>query len=81
MSEKLKVLSGKEVIKIFERYGFEVSRTVGSHVRLKFQKEFLEMHVTIPLHKELKRGTLRGIAKDFESCFGYEKCREEFYSK
>ncbi|MBN8636179.1 MAG: type II toxin-antitoxin system HicA family toxin [Anaerolineae bacterium] len=32
---KLKCLSGKELIKILERFGFEVISQKGSHVRLQ----------------------------------------------
>ena len=81
MPNKLKVLSGKEVIKIFEKFGFLILRTNGSHVSLKYKTKLKEMHTTIPLHKELKKGTLKNIVKDFEFCFGLEKCNHEFYNK
>lgn len=81
MSPKLKVLSGKDAIKIFEKYGFAIVRTKGSHVRLYYHSEQIERHVTIPLHGELKKGTLRNIIKDFDFCFGVKKCNQEFYSK
>ncbi len=66
---KLKQFSGKEVVKIFEAHGFEVTRTIGSHVRLTFLKNDSSYRVTIPLHRLLKKGTLHGIIKDFELCF------------
>ncbi|HBB56572.1 TPA: hypothetical protein DEW47_00505 [Patescibacteria group bacterium] len=31
---KLKQFSGKEIVRIFEKHGFEIRHTVGSHVRL-----------------------------------------------
>ena len=68
--QKLKQLSGREVVKIFEAHGFAVKRTVGSHVRLTFMRDEFAYHVTIPLHNPLKKGTLHGIVKDFELCFG-----------
>ena len=59
---KLHNLSGKEVIKILvKEFGFEFARQKGDHVVLrKFVKE--EKIVTVvPLHKEIKIGTLLGI--------------------
>lgn len=70
---KLKQLSGKEVIKIFEAHGFEIKRTVGSHARLTLVRDGSSFHITIPLHDSLKKGTLHGIIKDFELCFGKEE--------
>ena len=79
MSPKLKVFSGNDVIKIFERYGAVVVRTAGSHVRIFYKDSSREYHITIPLHKELKKGTLKAISKDFVACFGKETCKKEFY--
>lgn len=81
MSEKLKNLSGKEVIKIFLTYGAFQKRTTGSHVRLVYLREEGEYHITVPLHQEIKKGTLRSITKDFEICFGSDAMRQEFYHK
>ena len=79
--QKLKQLSGQEVVKIFESYGFVVKRTVGSHVRLTLLQNENSYHATIPLHKELKKGTLHGIIKDFELCFGKEETNKCFFTE
>ena len=76
---KLKQLSGKEVVKIFKSHGFEIKRTVGSHVRLTLSEKDSSYHVTIPLHDNLKKGTLHGIIKDFELCFGKEETEQFFF--
>ena len=76
--QKYKQFSGKEIIKIFESRGFEVKRTVGSHVRLTLFKNGTSYHVTIPLHNPLKKGTLHAIVKDFEICFGKEESEKYF---
>lgn len=62
---KLPVLSGDEVVKILERKGYVQVRTKGSHVRL-YPPSFLKdaKKVTVPLHKQLKVGTLSSIIKD-----------------
>lgn len=56
----LPVLSGKQLITVLERNGFAVVRQRGSHVRLKHADG---RSTTVPLHKELDRGTLRGILR------------------
>ncbi len=77
---KLKQFSGKEVVKLFEIHGFKVKRTLGSHVRLTLDKNDSSYHVTIPLHDSLKKGTLHGIMRDFELCFGKEETDLCFFS-
>lgn len=76
---KLKQFSGKEVVKIFQVHGFEVKRTIGSHVRLTLIRDNSSYHVTIPLHNFLKKGTLHGIIKDFELCFGKDETNRCFF--
>lgn len=62
MSPKLKTLSGKEVVKILEKFGFQVERQRGSHVKMSRLSPSGEKQIlTIPLHKELDKGTLRAI--------------------
>lgn len=62
---KLPGLSGAELIKILERKGYVQMRTKGSHVRL-YPPDFSPnaKKVTVPLHRQLKTGTLSGIMKD-----------------
>lgn len=55
-------LSGKELIKMLEKFGYVISRQKGSHVRLTETKSGL--HLTIPLHNPLKLGTLSAILND-----------------
>ena len=53
---KLPVISGKELIKAFEKIGFVFVRQKGSHVIMKHKDNRV---VTIPLQKEIKKGTLK----------------------
>lgn len=61
---KLPKLSGAELIRILERNGYEQVRTKGSHVRMYPLELSAGKKVTVPLHKELKTGTLLNIMKD-----------------
>jgi predicted RNA binding protein YcfA (HicA-like mRNA interferase family) len=56
------VVSGKRLIKALEKDGWEIARQRGSHVRLK--KAGRRTALVVPLHKEIKRGTLGGILRD-----------------
>jgi len=61
---KLPRLSGDEVIKILvKKFGFEVSRQKGSHVTLVKYESGRKVVTVVPLHPELKPGTLLGILK------------------
>jgi predicted RNA binding protein YcfA (HicA-like mRNA interferase family) len=56
---RLPVLSGQELIRILERLGFEQVRQRGSHVVMRRGSS----GCVVPLHAELKRGTLGGILR------------------
>ncbi|MFZ4674190.1 MAG: type II toxin-antitoxin system HicA family toxin [Nodosilinea sp.] len=60
---KLRTLSGKEVCKVLEQYGFTQVRQKGSHVVM--QKRTSETTITVPVpdHKQLKTGTLLSIIR------------------
>lgn len=62
MSERLPVVSGAQLIDVLQKLGWEVARQRGSHVRLKHQDRAVPL--VVPLHRELKRGTLNGILRD-----------------
>ncbi|MBP2144620.1 putative RNA binding protein YcfA (HicA-like mRNA interferase family) [Methanofollis sp. W23] len=59
-----KPVSGETVIKILSKeYGFTVSGRSGSHVRLSKETPAGKVGTVVPLHRELKTGTLRGVLK------------------
>jgi len=55
------VLSGREVIKALSRIGYYVRDQKGSHVHLRHPER---PPLTIPMHQEVARGTLRAIIRD-----------------
>jgi predicted RNA binding protein YcfA (HicA-like mRNA interferase family) len=61
---KLPVISGLDVIKRLKRAGFIATRQKGSHVRLEKYSENKAIKITVPLHDEIKKGTLSRIIKD-----------------
>lgn len=61
--QKLPKLSGAEAIKLLARLGFNAVRQSGSHVILIKKTTDGKTGTVVPLHKELKIGTLKGILK------------------
>ncbi|KOP22887.1 hypothetical protein AMR41_28800 [Hapalosiphon sp. MRB220] len=60
---KLPRISSKKAIQALERLGFEQVRQTGSHVVMKKATEEGEIGCVVPVHRELKVGTLSGILK------------------
>ena len=60
---KLPLLSGKAVLAILEKHGFEKVRQKGSHVTLKKEIDDSTYGVVVPLHDELAKGTLMSIIR------------------
>ena len=56
-------LTGKELIKILTKFGFVAMRQRGSHVQLEKTDITEIIRLTVPLHPQLKRGTLSHIIK------------------
>jgi predicted RNA binding protein YcfA (HicA-like mRNA interferase family) len=60
---KLPVISGRKVVKAFERDGWRVVRKArSSHIIMK--KEGMVTTLSIPEHKVLDRGLLRSLIRD-----------------
>jgi predicted RNA binding protein YcfA (HicA-like mRNA interferase family) len=57
----LPVASGEAAIRAFERAGWKRARQKGSHVSLV--KPGVNVNLSVPLHGELDRGTLRKLIR------------------
>jgi predicted RNA binding protein YcfA (HicA-like mRNA interferase family) len=62
LSGRLPVVSGEQLISVLERLGWIAVRQRGSHVRLRHPDR--PQPLVVPLHRELKRGTLSGVLRD-----------------
>jgi predicted RNA binding protein YcfA (HicA-like mRNA interferase family) len=60
---KRKVLSGKDVCAILERFGFREVRRRGSHIVMQKRIETSTITVPVPDHVELKPGTMASIIR------------------
>ncbi len=59
---KLPIISGKELVKVFRKLGYEIDHQTGSHMILR-QTLYPYRRLTIPNHKEISKGTLRAIIR------------------
>lgn len=67
---RLPQVSGRQVVAMMERLGYEVIRRRGSHVRLK-RRTGNDVHFeTIPDHPALAKGTLGTILKHVSRATG-----------
>ena len=55
------VLKPNEIVKAFERLGWEVTRQRGSHIILTKPGHIATL--SVPKHREIARGTLRNLIK------------------
>jgi predicted RNA binding protein YcfA (HicA-like mRNA interferase family) len=77
---KLRVLSGREVIKILSKFGFEVVSQKGSHMKLRrVLPDGIKQTLTVPLHEELDKGTLKAIIRQASRYIPEEELKRYFY--
>ncbi len=73
---KLPLISGLDIIKRLKKAGFIATRQKGSHVRLEKYTTEKTIKLTVPLHNEMKKGTLHQILKEAQiSLEDFEKLR------
>ena len=77
---RLRVLSGREIVTIFERFGFLVAYTKGSHTKLVRRVGTEEQVLVVPLHKELDRGTQRAIYRQALAYLDERDLKTSFYN-
>ncbi len=57
----LPVLSGRKVVRAFQKLGWQMARQRGSHIILVKDGEIASL--SVPDHKEVARGTLRSLIR------------------
>jgi predicted RNA binding protein YcfA (HicA-like mRNA interferase family) len=60
-------VSGKDLVKVLSKYGYEVVRQSGSHIRMSIITSDGVKNVTIPNHASIKLGTLMSIINEVSS--------------
>ena len=56
-------IGGEELVKILKKYGYQITRQTGSHIRLTTDIKG-EHRITIPKHKFLRVGTISNVLTD-----------------
>jgi predicted RNA binding protein YcfA (HicA-like mRNA interferase family) len=81
---KLRRLSGDEVIKILQGFGFSVFSQRGSHVRLqRITQEGQQQRLVVPVHgrSPIPLGTLRSIYRQASAFISEDDLRALFYTE
>jgi len=79
---KLKTLSGEEVLRIFEAFSFRPITQRGSHAKLRrVLAGGGHQTLTIPLHREVDKGTLRAIYRQALRFISESELRPHFYTE
>ncbi|MGK7899070.1 MAG: type II toxin-antitoxin system HicA family toxin [Xenococcus sp. (in: cyanobacteria)] len=61
MGTRLPVLSGREVVRVFEKFGWRFVRQSSSHIIMVKEGEIVTL--SIPDHREVAKGTLRSLIR------------------
>ncbi|MCD5407174.1 MAG: type II toxin-antitoxin system HicA family toxin [Desulfotomaculum sp.] len=59
---RLPVISGKQLCKIFKKLSYDLDHQTGSHIILRCTK-YPYRRLVVPNHKEVAKGTLRTIIR------------------
>lgn len=78
MPNKLRILSGADLVAIFETYGFSIKSQNGSHI--KMHNEFGKV-IVIPNHKEIRKGTLKAIFNQSSAIISESELSKNFYTE
>jgi len=80
--QRLKVLSGTDIIKIFSNFKFKISSQKGSHIKLqRILIDGTKQSLTVPMHGELDKGTLKAIFRQALRYIEEEELKPHFYYK
>jgi predicted RNA binding protein YcfA (HicA-like mRNA interferase family) len=78
---KLRVLSGREVLKILRDFAFHEFTQKGSHIKVRRVLEGGQTQsLTIPNHDEIDRGTLHAIFRQASRFIPEDELRPKFFT-
>jgi len=78
---KLRVLSGREVLKILGEFGFQDLAQRGSHIKLRrIVSGGGTQTITVPNHGEIDRGTLHAIYRQASRFIPESELRSRFFT-
>ena len=78
---RLRVLSGREVLKILGEFGFQDFAQRGSHIKLRrILSGGRTQTLTVPNHNEIDRGTLHAIYRQASRYIPESELRSKFFT-
>jgi predicted RNA binding protein YcfA (HicA-like mRNA interferase family) len=78
---KPRVLSGLEVVRIFEQFGFSIFNQKGSHIKMRRVLENgSRQTLIVPGHKELDKGTVVSLFRQGTRYISESELRHHFYN-
>ena len=66
-------MGGEELAALLGRYGYNITRQTGSHMRLTSTSKGSEHHISIPRHKPLRVGTLSSVMSEIAGYLEIER--------
>jgi predicted RNA binding protein YcfA (HicA-like mRNA interferase family) len=77
---KMRVLGGKDLLKIFSTFNFKEVDQRGSHLKIRRVVDGNRQTLTVPMHKEIDKGLLKQIFIQASQYISEEELRPLFYS-
>lgn len=77
MPYKLRQLSGRQVVSIFEKFGYEIKSQNGSHVKMNRAASRI---ILVPNHPTIDKGTLKAIYNQALAIIPEGELRKFFYT-
>lgn len=80
MPNRIRNLSGDDIISIFQKFGFTLSFSKGSHCKLSRMVGGEKQVIVIPRHASVAKGTIKSIYRKATPYIGEEKLKPLFYT-
>ncbi len=81
MPNKLRILSGDQMVKFFSALGFELRSIRGSHMKLIRETPQGDQMLLIPRHKTPRKGTIKGIYNQAKRFIPEKDLKPFFYTE
>ena len=79
---KLRQLSGQDVVKILESFGFHLDYQQGSHIKMKRKIIGMPSQImTVPAHRTLDKGMTKGLFNQAKKYIPESELYPLFYTK
>lgn len=80
MPNRIRNLSGDDIISIFQGLGFALSFSKGSHCKLSRKINGEKQVIVVPRHASVAKGTMKSIYRKAAPYVGEEKLKPLFYT-